>query len=94
MNVMPPETIDPLGPDFEIMCFVKDQRAASGKCTREEAVQKFGKDAVQRLIDNKVLSLTQYGMMDWTYAGTKAMGPNSVRRHIMKQIARETNNQK
>lgn len=83
------DTIDPLKVEFEIMCFVKDQRRMKGTCTVDEAARKFGQGEVRRLITEGMLAETNFGMLDWTYAGSRAMGPEAVRRHIAKQVLRE-----
>lgn len=81
--------IDPLSADFEVMCFVKDKRAVSGTCTFDELAGKFGKDVVQKLLENGFLRKTGYAMIDWTYRGQVAMGPDAINRHITKQVLRE-----
>lgn len=80
--------------EFEMMCHVQDQRATSGKCTMDSLADKFGKAGVLTLIDDGLLSKSQYGMVVWTYDGTRSMGPEFVRNHIAKQVGREMGNLK
>ena len=83
------EQIDPLKIEFEVMCFVKDQRATKGTCTFDEAARKFGQEEVRGLIRRGLLAETTFGMLDWTLDGKRSMGPEAVRRHISKQVLRE-----
>jgi len=83
------EEIDPLKAEFEVMCFVKDMRAVKGTCTLAEVSLKFGQNEVKQLIQRGLLAETAFGMLDWTYDGSKAMGPEAIRRHISKQVLRE-----
>jgi hypothetical protein len=81
--------IDPLDAEFEIMCFVKDQRAVKGSCTYDDAVKKFGAEKVRALISDGMIAQTPYGMLDWTFDGTKSMEPQAIARRIYKQVLRE-----
>lgn len=83
------EFIDPDKAEFDIMCFVKDSRISSGKCTYDMAAAKFEGLEIRKLIDGGVLTHSNYGMLDWSYLGTRLMAPHSLTRHIKKQIARE-----
>lgn len=83
------EQVDPLKTEFEVMCFVKDQRAVKGTCTKDEVSRKFGEEEVRQLIQRGLLAETTFGMLDWTLEGKRAMGPEAVRRHISKQVLRE-----
>lgn len=83
------EYIDSLSGEFEIMCYVRDERAARGSCTLDGACNKFGKLPVMGLLEQGMLSQTTYGMLNWTKLGEAAMSTGAVARRITKQVLRE-----
>lgn len=66
--------------EFELMCFVKDKRAINGSCSLAELVAEYGKELVDRMMQNDLINYkvhipTDLDGIEWTDWGTYVMQP-------------------
>jgi hypothetical protein len=61
--------------EFELMCFLMDQRILTGKCTFNTLVEKYGGSMVKKcMYEKKLIYLDRkYNNMEWTENGKKSM---------------------
>ena len=65
--------IDPFSNEFVIMCWVKDTKVMTGGCFYSQAIEKFGKAPIDKLLINDNMLGYDGDSLDWTYLGKQAM---------------------